>query len=75
MKSSKTKSELVKLAYKVESTLSFYPSSISNIAIWGNQILVHNVGYGTKLGKCSRNENNKSEFPVTKPYKDEPIES
>lgn len=75
MKSPKIKSELVKLAYKLESTSSFYPSSISNIAVWGNQILVHDVRYDTKLRKCSRNENARPEFSVTKLYKDELIES
>ncbi len=74
LESPKTKSELVQLALKVESTSSFRPSSTSNVAVRGNQMPVRDVGDGTKLGKRGRNENDGPGFPVTKPRRDEPTE-
>lgn len=74
LESPKTKSELVQLALKVESTSSFRPSSTSNVAGRGNQMPVRDVGDSTRLGKRGRNDNDGPGFPVTKPRRDEPTE-
>ena len=74
LKSPKTKSELVKLAFKVESTSGFRSSSMSNIAGWENQMPVRDVGKSIKLGKCSRNDYDRLAFPIAKTCRDEPRE-
>ena len=69
LESPKTKSELVQLALKVESTMSFRPPGASNLAAWGKQSQSRNIGEmnrGTRLGKRGRNKNDGSEFPVWK---------
>ena len=74
LESLKTKSELVKLALKVESTSSFRSSSISNVAGRGHQMLIRDVEESIKLGKRSRNDHDRPAFSATKAYKDEPRE-
>ncbi len=65
----KIKSELVQLALKVESTMSFRPPGASNWAARRKQSQSRDIGEmnrGTKLGKRSRNENDGSKFPFVK---------
>lgn len=78
LESPKTKSELVQLALKVESTLSFCSPSKSNPAARGNQIQTRDIretNRSTKLGKRGRIDNDGPRFPVTKPRRDEPTEA
>lgn len=68
LESLKTKSELVQLALKVESSSSFCPSSTSN------GMPVRDIGDSIKLGKCSRNDHDGPGFPATKPRRNAPTE-
>lgn len=74
LESPRTKSELVQLALKVKSTSSFRSFSISNVAGRENKILVRDVGESTKLGKRSRNDDDRPAFPVAKACRDKPRE-
>lgn len=65
LESPKTKSELLQLALKVESTSSFRP---------GNSVPVPDVGENTKPGKRSRNETDGFGPPTVKLRKEEPPE-
>ena len=77
LESPKTKSELVQLALKVESTLNVRPPSTSNVTARGNQMPFCDVGetnQSTKLGKRGRSDHDEPGFPATKPRRDEPTE-
>lgn len=74
LESPRTKSELVQLALKVESTSSFRSSSTSNVAGRENKMPVRDVGESTKLGKRGRNDHDGPAFPVAKARRDEPRE-
>ncbi len=63
----KTKSELVQLALKVESTRSFCPPCVRNWVAREKQSQSHDIGEmnrGTRLAKRDRNENDGSGFPI-----------
>ena len=69
LESPKTKSELVQLALKVESTMSFRPSGADNWAALGKQSQsrdIREMNRGIRLGKRGRNKSDGSEFPVVK---------
>ena len=75
LESPKTKSELVQLALKVESTSSFCPLSTNNIAGRGNQMPVCDVGENSKLGKRGRTDYDGLGNSSTKSCREEPAEA
>ena len=74
LKSPKTKSELVQLALKMESTSSFRSSNTGTVAGRETQMPVRDIGDSTKLGKRGRNDHDGPAFPDAKARRDEPKE-